>query len=264
MNQSLPAQELIERAFGLAKKAGKTEWWVMAVPVLKNRLLQLTSGTFKESEFGADNFWDFLEKNADIVRIDKSFLPGAAILTSAEQEPPTTRTLSSSSAEQIRPDLWRAVLDYSSGKRYRWDPASASANAEEDESEGPHLPTVSAEEMKQWKTEFLESLPGEAGKAERLVTWMQEGLPTAALPVAFRPPWNRFLKQKVQNRLKEWFNEQHIVPPPINTGRSMSPHEIQTEALRSFVIDCIKHMSKDELDRLSIPSSAAFRVKPHN
>jgi hypothetical protein len=39
MEHSLSAQELIELAFTQARRSGKLEWWVMAIPVLKNRLL---------------------------------------------------------------------------------------------------------------------------------------------------------------------------------------------------------------------------------
>jgi hypothetical protein len=77
-----------------------------------------------------------------------------------------------------------------------------------------------------------------------------------------RPGWNSFLKHKVRERLKEWFDQQGIAAPAITMERAaISSSENQTEALRSFVIECVKHMSRDELDRISIPSSAALRVK---
>src|SRR5712692_8296654 len=106
MHEAPVAADLIERAFGLARKSGKPEWWVMTIPVLKNRLLLLTKNTFKEADFGATSFRDFLSKIPDIVRVDETPLPGFAILKSAAPEhwqPPSANKFR---GERIRADLW--------------------------------------------------------------------------------------------------------------------------------------------------------------
>ena len=90
----------------------------MTIPVLKNRLLLLTKNTFKEADFGAISFRDFLSKVPDIVRVDGASVPGFVILKSAAPERPERPSANAVRSEQIRADLWRAVLDYSSGHRY--------------------------------------------------------------------------------------------------------------------------------------------------
>ena len=252
------ARELIELAFGQARRSGKTEWWIMAIPVLKNRLLQITGQAFRESDYGVSTFREFLQANTDVLEIDSSFLPGAVILKSAEgvSQPHNVR---SPRINRIREDLWRAILDYSSGNRYVWDNATSEAIIAPENSEGPFLPTISGETMTTWKQEFLASLPQEPDDS-RISTWKTQSLPTAALPPALRPQWNRFVKNKVQSNLKEWFESQHVALPPL--FRPAIPFEKQdgAEALREFVIKCIALMSKEELEKISIPTNVAFRV----
>ena len=243
MEHSSSARELIERAFGQAKRSGKPEWWVMAIPVLKNRLLQITGQAFKESDFGASTFREFLLNNTDALEIDNSFLPGAVTLKSAERVPPS-HDISSSQRNRIREDLWRAILDYSSGNRYVWDTESSAAIIAPEGSEGPFFPTISPES------------PDDG----RLNVWQTQSLPTDALPPGLRWQWNRFLKHKVQSRLREWFESQNIpLPPPVHPAILLANRD-ETELFREFVIKCIAQMSKEELEKLSIPSSVAFRV----
>lgn len=258
MEHSSSARELIERAFGQAKRSGKPEWWVMAIPVLKNRLLQITGQTFKESHFGASTFREFLLNNTDALEIDNSFLPGAVTLKSAERVPPS-HNISSPQRNRIREDLWRAILDYSSGNRYVWDTESSTAIIAPEGSEGPFFPTISPETMTEWKTAFLGSLP-QSPDDGRLKVWQTQSLPTDALPPALRPQWNRFVKQKVQSALREWFESQGIPSPPLVHPAIPAEKHDETELFREFLIKCIAQMSKEELEKLSIPSSVAFRV----
>jgi len=258
MEHSSSAHDLIERAFALARRSGKPEWWVMAIPVLKNRLLQITGQTFKESDFGAATFREFLLKNTEVLEIDNSFLPGAVTLKSAE---PAAHTLDANAprANRVREDLWRAILDYSSGNRYAWDAESSTAIIAPEGSEGPFLPTISADTMGEWRTEFLATIPGNSDDG-RLKVWQAESLPTAALPPALRWQWNRLLKNKIQTILKEWFASQNIPLPSLVYPATPSGKRDETELFREFVIKCVAHMSKEELEKLSIPSSVAFRV----
>ena len=258
MEHSLSARDLIERAFAQARRAGKPEWWVMAIPVLKNRLLQITGQTFKESEFGASTFREFLQNNTDILDIDNSFLPGAVTLKSAGGASQSHDT-NLPQRNRIREDLWRAILDYSSGNRYMWDTDSSSAIVAPEGNEGPFLPTISTETMTAWKREFLASL-SEIPEDSRIAVWQTQSLPTAALPPALRLQWNRFVKQKVQSTLREWFESQHIASPPIVHPAIPSEKRDDTELFREFLIKCIALMSKEELETLSIPSSVAFRA----
>jgi hypothetical protein len=252
------ARGLIERAFAQARRSGKLEWWVMAIPVLKNRLLQITEQTFKESDFGASSFREFLQNNTDVLEIDNSFLPGAVTLKSAEPMP-LSQDISNLQRNRVREDLWRAILDYSSGSRYVWDAESSTAIIAPEGSEGPFLPTISPETMTQWKTEFLARLPDKPDDG-RLTVWQTQSLPTAALPPALRLQWSRFLKHKVQSTLKGWFEQTEIPPPPLVHPAIPATNRDEAEPFREFIIRCIAQMSKEELERLSIPSSVAFRV----
>jgi len=258
MSHPSSARELIELAFGQARRSGKPEWWIMAIPVLKNRLLQITAQAFRESDYGVSTFREFLQNNTDVLEIDSSFLPGAVTLKSAKSAS-QPRNVSTPQINRIREDLWRAVLDYSSGNRYVWDNAASEAIIAPENSEGPFLPTISAETMTTWKHEFLTSLPQEPDDS-RLAMWKTQSLPTAALPPTLRPLWNRFVKNKVQSKLREWFESQDIASPAL--VRPAIPFERQegAGALREFVIKCIAQMSKEELEKLPIPSSVAFRV----
>ena len=88
----------------------------MTVAVLKNRLLDLTDRTFKESDYGSGTFWEFVKGNKDILILDETTTPPVAILKGVSPDD------HASAQSRIRPDLWRAVLDFSSGDMYFWDP----------------------------------------------------------------------------------------------------------------------------------------------
>ncbi len=258
MEHSSSARGLIERAFTQARRSGKPEWWVMAIPVLKNRLLQITGQTFKESDFGASTFREFLQNNTDVLEIDSSFLPGTVTLKSAESANPS-HDASAPQRNRIREDLWRAIMDYSSGNRYVWDADSSSAIIAPEGSDGPFLPTISAETMTEWKREFLWSLP-EIPDDSSVTAWQTQSLPTTALPPALRVQWNRLVKHKIQSLLREWFESHGIPLPPIVHPAITVEKRDDTDLFREFVIKCIAQMSKEELEKLSIPSSVAFRV----
>lgn len=260
MQYPAPAHELIERAFAQAKKAGKPEWWTMAIPVLKNRLLQITDQRFKESDYGASSFREFVQGQRDFLQIDASFLPGSVTLKSAtDSAPVVSSTLDQ--RERIRPDLWKAILDYSSGNRYVWDSDSGQAVVVVGETQAPALPTLSAEGMKVWKAEFVASLPATSASQDRVLAWQGDNLPTTVLPSEARFGWNRYLKQKVLTTLAEWFQQQQIASPVlIAQPAPISDKPDETEQLRAFVIECVRKMSRAELEQVSIPSSVAFRA----
>jgi hypothetical protein len=113
--------------------------------------------------------------------------------------------------------------------------------------------------MTEWKRDFLASLPDKPDDA-RLTVWQTQSLPTAALPPALRWQWNRFLKHKVQSTLRGWFEHNEIPSPPLVHPVIPAANRDETGLFREFVIKCIAQMSKEELEKLSIPSSVAFRV----
>jgi hypothetical protein len=261
MNETPTAADLIERAFGIARQSGRPDWWAMRSPVLKNRLLLLTKNTFKEADFGAVSFRDFLSKAADVVRVDETALPPFVILRSAAPEDAERQPVSLARGEQVRPDLWRAVLDYSSGHGYVWDTSQQVARPARSDDGGPLLPTISAADLDGWRTEFAGlHNPLDAEGAKRVEEWCKNRLPTGALPSPMRPVWNKYLKHKIEDRLQRWFASNSLRPPTITQERPEAGYPDEVERLRAFVIGCVKAMSKQELLDLRISPIAAMRT----
>lgn len=262
MPEANVATDLIERAFGLARESGKTEWWAMTIPVLKNRLLLLTKNAFKESDFGATSFRDFLSKASDIVRIDEAPLPGFVILKSAAPERWEQSSTNKFRGERVRADLWRAVLDYSSSRRYVWDTSQQVARPASSDEDGLILPTISAVDFDAWRAEFVASYkPPDAGVAKLVEEWSKKRLPTGGLPASLRPLWNNFLKHKVERRIQRWFETNSIKAPEIiEAGQVPRDSEREVEELRQFIASCVSIMSIKELQDLRISPSTAMRI----
>jgi hypothetical protein len=254
------AIELVERAFGLARQSGKTDWWAMAIPVLKNRLLQLTDNTFKEADFGVSSFRDFLGRVSEITRIDET-PPGFVLLKSAVPEGSGWTPANRLRGRQIRPDLWRAVLDYSSARKYVWDASEKVARPASSDDTGLVLPTASAADLDQWRSEYVTlHKPVDPEIAQRVETWSKDRLPTFALPAQIRPAWNSHLKRKVEQRLQDWFTKNQIEPPATLRGSSELDIDEEEVELREFITACIEEMSKRELLELRISPAVAMRV----
>jgi hypothetical protein len=146
--------QLVEQAFEHARRSGKPDRWVMAIPVLKNRMLQLTGRKFREADYGAKSFREFLRNFAEI---QETPLPGQVTLRSAATaESPSNET--KSSQPDIRPDLWEAVLDFSSGSRYIWDVAQGRTRVAREDEQTLLLPTITARDPTQKGWHALERL----------------------------------------------------------------------------------------------------------
>ena len=257
------AAALVRRAFERARDAGKVPWAKMTVPVLKNRLLQLTEGAFREDAFGASSFREFLSRLPEgFITIDNSTSPATVILTSADVP---ARPSSASRSTRIRSDLWRAALDYSSGNRYLWDRESEQARAAVAAEPGPFLPTITEEELRQVRGAFASAHSGSLDEVlhSRVERWAAEGLPTALLPAHLRPLWNTELKRQVQTRLRAWFEEQGVQPPAdlITEGALSRGAGGQEEDLRRFVLACVQAMTREQLEELRIPAIVAQRAR---
>ena len=266
MSEPATAVDLVRQAFSLARKSGKPDWWVMTIPVLKNRLLLLTKGSFKEVDYGATSFRNFLSKISDAVRIDETQLPGLVTLLSevpSNWQPPSVNKFR---GERVRPDLWLAVLDYSSGAKYIWDDARQIARAAKSGEVGLELPTISPTEIDEWRNEFIKSQKSLQPDVVAVVEeWSKKGLPTAGLPAPLRPVWNKFLKRKVERRIQTWFEANALVSPTVmEVGRESSASDNQLAELREFIVSCINIMSAKELQDLRISPSVAMRMMRAN
>lgn len=257
--------DLVRRAFQLAKDSGKDAWQRMAIPVLKNRILLVTGGQFKESQFGASSFRDFLNRLPEgVLTVDELQPPGFVNLCS-DDKPSTSRDGDPQHA-RVRNDLWRAALDYSSGQRYIWDTQLNQARVARAGDVGPFMPTISADDFRALRVSFADAHKNgpEGGLTDRITRWASEGLPTMFLPVRLRPLWNIELKRQVEARLRPWLQQNNFEAPPdfTYTWQPAATPRNEVEQLRQFVISCIKGMSEHELASLPIPARAAMRVRP--
>jgi hypothetical protein len=257
------AHQLIEQAFEQARRSGKPDWWLMAIPVLKNRMLQITGRRFREADYAAKSFREFLRNIADLIEVHETPLPGhVALRSAATVELPSNEP--KSPHPDIRPDLWEAVLDFSSGTRYIWDAAQGQARAAAREDEhAVQLPTITAEEFDGWRRDFAEQYrPADEPTFKQLEHWRDLRLPTLALPPACRGLWNKHLKEHVKQRLSRWFGDNQLGDVPnLPIPPKQAPND-ELQKLRDFVIRCVQHMSKAELEDLRLTSPSVLRVIP--
>ncbi|HET7502800.1 MAG TPA: hypothetical protein VFK02_17380 [Kofleriaceae bacterium] len=196
-------RDLLERAFWSARVTGKRDWNRMIVAVLKNRLLQLTNRSFREEDFGASSLLELVARHADLVAVDRSVKP-VVVEWVGTPAPPR----SDARVGRVRPDLWRAVLDFSSGLEYEWDARSRQARPVESADPANRMPTVDAGVLAAWRTSFIETYGSTLTTdedRERLRAWADRALGSQGLPRTLRAPWNEYLKQAVVARLTAWF-----------------------------------------------------------
>ncbi len=260
------AEQLILRAFEQARDAGKPDWSRMTTGVLKNRMLGLTGREFREADYGAATFTEFVESYDDIVNLDRSTYPPIVEL---KQDAMTTLApggnVSMPRRARIRSDLWQAVIDRSSGRTYVWDLAEALARPGQPGDGYPILPTVDEDTDRQWRREFIGSLtPPPASAEERQMSdWSESLLPASRLPSQFIPLWNNFLSNHVHRLLLSWF-EQENLEPPHDFVALVSNWTIRrasdTEELRQLVVRVVQEMTEQELAQLNLPPRAVLRA----
>ena len=257
-------RQLIEQAFEQARRSGKPDWWLMTIPVLKNRMLQITGRKFREADYDAKSFREFLRNAADLIEIQEAPPPGQVTLRSAAAaESPSSEPRSPQ--PDIRPDLWEAVLDFSSGVRYIWDAVQERArvaNANEDERD-LQLPTITAQEFDGWRRDFADQYrPTDEPTLKQLEHWRDLRLPTLALPPACRGLWNKYLKEHVKQRLTTWFGDNLLGDVPSSPIPRRQAPDDGLQTLRDFVIRCVQHMSKAELEDLRLAPTSVLRSLP--
>jgi len=258
--------ELIRAAFERARQSGNSEWRSMTAAVLKNRLLDLTERTFDESSWGAETFTGFLAQFGDVVALDLGSHPPEVSLLGEDATSPSSvrRPLPElGPRRRIRADLWDSVLDYS-GVRYAWDgQRAAPVNEGFAVSSTDLLPSLTREEFKQWRTEFVQrQCEGNPALGPRLNDWLEREQPLAALPAPLRISWVVELKRRVLKRLDSWFEGRGEPLPPgaIVGDESSSPGpEADESALRERVLDAVRTMSRDELEALQLPATILLR-----
>lgn len=234
----------------------------MSIPVLKNRLLLLTNRDFREADFGATSFRDFLGKVPSLVKVDDSTSPGSVILLSEAGDFSRQELRSNRNSSRIRPDLWQSIIDYSSGLKYYWDASKGIARSGEPDNDSAALPTLTAADLDRFRAEFIQTIAISKSDANPAIDeWRRERLPASKLPVKLRGTWNSFLTRKVEQRLRRWFDDHSIDFPQLPSANVSSAYsDLTVEELRQFVVACVRVMSRKELADLKISPSTALRV----
>jgi hypothetical protein len=256
------ASELVRAAFAAARKSGKPDWDRMTTAVLKNRLLDLSAGSFKEQDHGARSILEFAKSLPELLVVDiEAFPPVVHLKESAS--PPTAPAAGPKA--QIRPDLWRAILDYRSGLKYVWDSATSSALPAESEADNRlALPTITEAQFREWRREFVEQVRSsnqqDTALIEKLEGWAEKNLPTHLLPPPLRGKWNGVLKGHVQQCLDSWFATNQLEKVPAVVAPTQAPEPVEKVQLRRTVQAVIDVMSESELGKLNLPASAIARL----
>jgi hypothetical protein len=254
--------ELIRAAFERARKSGASEWQTMTPAVLKNRLLDATNRTFDESDWNASSFAEFLEQFDDVVDSVPYSRPPQIKLVQDESSSAPQEIRDIGSRRRIRPDLWDAILDYSSDLRYFWDGTRAVKIAPGEVSAGVELPTLDKSEFSEWRREFVRREGAKHPPARvRLVSWLEKDQPLVALPRPLRTSWVVELKMRVVGRLEDWFQAKGIAPPDDLVYDDELAESPDADPLRERVLAAVRAMTREELETLQLPATVLMRIK---
>ena len=252
------SQELIRLAFEAAKRSGRPNWYRMDVGVLKNRILNVTNGGFRESDYGCTAFMEFVRSHSDILELDETRWPPSVTLKGVHEEP---ELASDPVRKQVRPDLWRAVMDFSGDRRYVWDDDEGVAKLADDVAAGgPAMPTITVVEFTKWKRAFADSVD-DAAKDDLFNDWVEKLRPVKLLAPRVRHRWNDYLKEEVEKHLRGWFEEQNLPLPPDLVKSQEGVVRSPDDELRRRLVACVRAMTTEELKTVQIPSSVLLRLK---
>lgn len=257
-------ERLITRAFEQARDSGKLDWPRMTTAVLKNRMLALTGREFRESDYGADTFAEFVARFGDVVSLDETVRPPIVWLTeTARKEVASVDADSQTNRLWVRNDLWQAVIDRSGGKTYIWDSETLKARPGEATESNPIMPTIDEDVDRGWRSGFRDSLVADSDEIEQTLAWAENLLPPYHLPRHLTPRWHGFLTRQVHQRLVDWFQAEGVAPPPdFVSDVSERPRHVadDSEALRRLALRTVRAMTEEELSQLNLPLSAVLRA----
>lgn len=187
-------------------------------------------------------------EGATAVLVDEALIEGHVPPSTSPETPAFVR---------VRPDLWRAAIDFRSGRQYVWDEEKGIARVGTS-NEGRPFPTLSAEDLKALRQEFVDK----HGSGEDLSTWLKNELNTMSLPFRLRGVWTGFFRDSVVERLTSWFAQQGLSAPELTeTPPPPSVRADSLEALRTLVTACIAVMTKEEIEELRIPPQVFLRTR---
>lgn len=278
---------LLHEAFDRARRNGKAEWRTMTTAVLKNRLLQITGGSFSIESFGVDTVADFVALFPDLLRIDENPGRGPSFVTLigvVSNGPSTGASLDEESSQssakpvrrsQIRADLWRAAMDWDPSHEYVIDPVTGRARerTSADSGDVKVVQAVSKETYLGWRTSFIEQALEEANDPhdkDSLNRWREEAGPSRNLPSHLQDRWMSTLRTNVATHIREWFESVGFAVPDNVTSEAVgSPRPnvsagtemaVATQKLREVVRSCVDAMSYEELQAMQFPASVVARA----
>lgn len=259
------ARHLIEQAFEDARRTGRPDWRTMTIAVLKNRILN-RNRSFQERDYGARTIAELVRRYPDLLLLDDSSVPPKVTLRTSSVSAPTATDVEHS---RIRPDLWKAIVDYQSGLTYIWDGEAARSteglSAEEAASQMV-LPTLSVAELDAWRQEFRDNvndlIRDVPTAAEQTRRWIENRLGTRYLPASLRSLWNQELKRRVIDRLTAWFAEHEVpAPPGLLQARPVARDQaVGADTLRQLILRCVQVMTENELRQVYLPPGAVLRA----
>jgi len=262
-------RSLVLEAFRRARRTGKPEWYRMAPAVLKNRLLDVTGRRFDEREYGAQRFSELVPLLSGTISVDASvrppvveLLPEARALVDGEEQAPQA-----TARARVRPDLWNAVLDYSSASKWRWNRETSIAEPVEsdDVPDDELLPTISASDLVEWRNGFIDEHEGDLPESVKsaAIDWAEHGRRSESLPRNLRGLWFEYLKNRVIDTAEAWFTQHGLpIPADLREETAARPRRAtgEVDELREFIIRCVRTMSAAELASLQLPAAAAHRT----
>ncbi len=261
---------LILQAFEAARQSGKDDWRTMSVAVLKNRLSQLIGEKFDQRQYGYVRILDLVLDFPEILSVDETKQPPSVVLIADSDSRHLDEHV------KIRPDLWRAIIDYEKGEPYvlvAGDQAVPVSEAPEGVPRSAPLPTISPEELDRWRRDFVEAnrhlVQGSKERPNQLSEWIENRLGTRALPDQLQGRWNLYLKRAVLDKLLDWFEENRLATPAdviVGVARDAkkpdSARKLSEEnQLRLALIDCLSKMSYEELRQIRLPATSLLRLR---
>lgn len=257
-------QELVVRAFVRARESGKDEWDSMRPAVLKNRLLDLTNRGFDESDYDIVSVAQVAERMSSLVEFDES---RRVLRLTDEGRAEVVSRLSKVAPQRnkIRPDLWEAIIDFSSGTTWVWDTEQAKARPSSGANDsGRPLPTISPSELSGWRSSFVHDHRDDLTGAndEHVQTWIEPGKSSMLLPPSTRGLWFEQLKQNVAERLTAWFESEGIAPPEdLFVSKQSKRSEDEAHRLRDLISACLSEMTVAELRSIPLPAHVLLRMR---
>lgn len=271
------AEALILAAFSNARLSGRAGWEYMTLAVLKNRLLDITNREFDEADYSAKNMFQFANRFPNLLETDAGAdSAGRVRLKDPDRIPAPTEQENEQVAKRdrtrVRPDLWKAIVDYRSGQAYVWDPELGVATPDDLKpgSDRPLLPTATRAQIRLWRQAFAKDhmADGEETVA-RLDEWITHSYGTNFLPISLRGDWTGFSRDRIVELLESFFDANHI---PVPKDLLMGTEEVQTfrhehvkrttneNDLRALVERCVAVMSLEELAALRFGPEVYLRA----